>query len=434
MSLAQLREELTAKAKGISDLLAPYEETDMPAEVYADVLRRTEELKALKDKIKAANAQADTRTEVADLLKFLQDPTGGVRHPTSTRSDGEPYTGRKRGGSLGSQFVESDVWTAFLKSVAPNGKLADGVRFQGPPVPVDSKDLLYGAAYKALITGASATSAGAMIVNDFQPDLLVPGRRPLRIRDVITVGQTTSDMVEYVRVTTETNNAAPVAEATVVTDGAKPESAVAMQAVTAPVKTVAHWIPATRRALSDAAQIRTYIDAFLTYGLEEELEDQMIRGDGTGQNFTGLLSTTGVQTQAYDTDLLVTTRKARTKVATVGRSVPTAYLIHPTDWEAIDLLKDAEQRYYFGGPMQMGTPRLWGLPVVETEAVPAGVAVVGDMRQMVLWDREEAQVLVSDSHADFFVRNIIVILAELRAAFGVLKPNAFVNIDMTAGP
>lgn len=430
MALAtQLREELNAKAKQISDLLAPYDDADMPAETYAQVLNLTGELRSIKDRLKIASDAADTKTEIGQLLQFLNDPTGGVRHPGGSAGVTPSINGR--GKSMGQLVTGSPEWELFMRQIAPGGKIADGIRFQSPPTPVDSKMLL---GRKDLITGGSATSAGALVVNDFQPELLQLGRRPLNIRDLITVGQTSSDMVEYVRVTGETNNAAPVAEATTTGNGLKPESAVAMESVTAPVKTIAHWIPATRRALSDAAQIRTYIDEFLTYGLEEELEDQIINGDGTGQNFTGLLATSGTQTQPFDTDVLTTTRKARTLVRTVGRAVPTAYLLNPVDWEAIDLTQDAEQRYYFGGPMQLGTPRLWGLPVVESEAVPAGTGVVGDMRQMVLWDREEAQVLVSDSHADFFVRNIIVILAELRAAFGVQRPIAFVEIDLAGGP
>ena len=39
---------------------------------------------------------------------------------------------------------------------------------------------------------------------------------------------------------------------------------------------------------------------------------------------------------------------------------------------------------------------------------------------------------VSDSHSDFFIRNLVAILAELRAAFGILKPNAIIEIDLTA--
>ncbi|KPC69065.1 phage head, partial [Streptomyces sp. NRRL WC-3753] len=209
-------------------------------------------------------------------------------------------------------------------------------------------------------------------------------------------------------------------------------SALAAAKVTAPVKTIAHWIPVTKRALSDAAQIRTLIDAFLRYGLEEELEDQMIQGDNTGENFEGLGNISGVQAQAWDTNALVTLRKAKTKVRTIGRSVANAYLLNPQDVETIDLLTDNENRYYFGGPSGTGSAQpLWNLPVIETEAVPAGTGYVGDFRKAILWDREQATIQMTDSHLDFFVRNLVAILAEMRAAFGVVQPNAFVEIDLT---
>jgi HK97 family phage major capsid protein len=178
--------------------------------------------------------------------------------------------------------------------------------------------------------------------------------------------------------------------------------------------------------------MRTLIDNFLRYGLEEELEDQIVAGDGSGENFDGIGHLSGVQAGAWNTDILTTTRKARTLVRTVGRATPTAYLLNPADWETIDLLQDNEARYFFGGPSQMGTPRLWGLPVVESEAVPAGTGYVGDFRKCVLWEREQASIQVSDSHADFFVRNMVAILAEMRAAFGILQPTAIVEIDLTA--
>jgi HK97 family phage major capsid protein len=175
-----------------------------------------------------------------------------------------------------------------------------------------------------------------------------------------------------------------------------------------------------------------YINNFLRYGLDEELEDQMLTGSGSGENFTGILNTSGILTQAYTTDILTTTRKARTKVRVTGRATPTAYVMHPNDWETLDLLQDNEGRYYYGGPSILGTPRLWGLPVVESEGMTEGTSVVADWRRAVLMDREQTQILVSDSHGDFFIRNLVAILAELRAAFFCIRPPAFVSIDLTA--
>jgi HK97 family phage major capsid protein len=341
--------------------------------------------------------------------------------------------------SLGEQFTESPEYKALLGQ-AKGGQFGAKQRVQSEMV-----------GFKSLVTGGSDTSAGAFLTNDFRG--LQVGldvfQRPLRLRDVVTPGTTTSDTVEYVRVTSVTNSAAPVAEATSsaaptapggagalvnnANGGYKPESGVALAKVTAAVKTIAHWMPATKRALSDAAQVRTLIDAFLMYGLEEELEDQMIQGDNTGENFEGLGNVSGVQAQAWDTDLLTTTRKAKTKVRTVGRSVANAYLLNPADTEALDLLQDNEARFYFGGPGGAGTAQvLWGVPVIETEAVPSGTGYCGDFRKAILWDREQATIQVTDSHLDFFVRNLVAILAEMRAAFGVIQPSAFVEMDLTA--
>jgi HK97 family phage major capsid protein len=146
-----------------------------------------------------------------------------------------------------------------------------------------------------------------------------------------------------------------------------------------------------------------------------------------------LLETEGILAQAWDTDMLTTIRKARTTLRVTGRSRPTAMLAHPNDAETLDLLKDSAGRYYFGGPQQGGVQQVWRVPVVECEAIPEGTGLMGDYRKAVIWDRERATISVSDSHSDFFIRNMVAILAEQRAAFGVIRPSAFITIDLAAG-
>lgn len=389
-----------------------------------------------------AKSEIEKRRGNDELRKTLADLGDDIALNAKTDEDGQRRTASgfvvpKK--SIGEEFIHSAEYKALLAQ-APNGQFGQKQRVQSGM-----------AGFKSLVTGSSDTSAGAWVVPDQvgQQVGLDAFQRPLRLRDVVTQGTTGSDSVEYVRVTSITNNAAPVAEATTAAGptapgsagalvpaaggGYKPESALAAARVTTPVRTIAHWIPVTKRALSDAAQIRTLIDAFLRYGLEEELEDQMVQGDGTGENFEGISHVSGVQAQAWDTNALTTLRKAKTKVRTVGRSIANAYLLNPADLETIDLLQDNEGRYYFGGPSGVGTAQmLWGIPVIETEAVPAGTAYVGDWRKAILWDREQATIQVTDSHLDFFVRNLVAILAEMRAAFGVVQPTAFVEIDLTA--
>jgi HK97 family phage major capsid protein len=439
-------EEMNAhlkSARDIADMVdkAGRDFTDAESAQLKELLGKAGEAKARAEK---AKGNAATRAAIAALGDDI-----GLNEKTDKQTpSGLIVPGHK---SIGGHYIDSAEYKAMLQSV-PGGAFGPKHRVQSSPVGFERILPGKGAqarGQKTLVTGASDTSGGAFIRGD---DLglqvgLAPFQRPLTLRDIVTNGATQSDSVEYVRVTGITNNAAPVAEATssamptTVTSGSvvlpagggyKPESGLAVARYNTPVRTIAHWIPVTKRALSDAAQMVTLIDGFLEYGLEEELEDQMIAGDGTGENFEGLSNVSGVQGQAYDTDVLTTLRKAKTKVRLVGRSTPNGYVINPADLEAVDLLTDNENRYYFGGPASAGNaPTLWGLPIVESEAVPAGTAYVGDFTKAVLWDREQSTITTTDSHGDFFVRNLVAILAEMRAAFGVLQPTAFVEIDLT---
>lgn len=312
---------------------------------------------------------------------------------------------------------------------------------------VHSPAVQYGGVKDILASGGGSTGVENLVPSD-RRGLVDDGSllfRDLTIRNLVTQGQTDSDLVEFVRVVGWTNNAAPVAEAQGATDasggyvvgagnvsGAKPQSSMILEPDDTKVVTLAHWVPITKRALSDAAQIRTLIDNFLRYGLEEELEDQMVSGSGTGENFTGILNTDGITEQDWDSNLLVTTRKARTKVRTVGRARPTAFVFNPEDNERFDLLTNNNGDFIFGAPTGNQVQTLWGLPRIESEAVPAGTGIVADWRQAILYDREQAAIQLSDSHLDFFTRNLVAILAELRAAFVVQRPSAFVLIDLTS--
>lgn len=416
----QLLTQIAEKSNAVKALWDKVGDAPLDEATKKEAFALETEIKGLEDQIKDIREQLGMYEANERRQKEYNQPAPGEHLNTPKGGD------RAETKTLGEQFVTDPAFAAWLGTKVQGSNITRAQFGNSPSVQVDQKTLL---------TGVSSTSAGALVVNE-RLNIIDPGtfRRPLTVLDLITRGTTGSDTVEYVREGTHTNNAAPVAEATATGDGtgAKPESAMVLSIVAEVVKSIAHWIPATRRALADAGQIRTLIDSFLRYGLDEEIEDQVLNGSGSGENFTGIYNTTGTSTQAWDTNILTTTRKARTLVRTQGRADPTAYLLHPTDWETIDLLKDNEARYYFGGPSAIGNPRLWGLPVVESEANTVGAGLVADWRLAILWDREMAQIMVSDSHSDFFIRNLIAILAEMRAAFGVIRPAAFVEIDLTA--
>ncbi|MCX4676703.1 phage major capsid protein [Streptomyces sp. NBC_01433] len=413
------------------------EDRDFTAEETAELREHMAKAVAAKAEIEKLKGNDELRRTLAELGDDIALDAKTDDDGTRRTASGFQLPSRKK--TLGQEFIETPEYKALM------GQATDG-RF-GAKQRVQSGL----AGFKSLVTGGSDTSAGAFVVPD-QLGLQVgldSFKRPLRLRDLVTPGTTTSDSVEYVRMTSYTNNAAPVPEATSSANptapggagalvpnaggGYKPESGLAAVKINTAVKTIAHWMPITKRAISDAAQVVTLIDAFLRYGLEEELEDQMVQGDGTGENFEGVANVSGVQSQAWDTNAFTTLRKAKTKVRTVGRSIPNGVLVNPVDLETLDLLQDNENRYYFGGPAGVGSAQtVWNMPIIETEAVPAGTAYVGDWRKAILWDRQQATIQMTDSHMDFFVRNLVVILAEMRAAFGVIQPSAFVEVDLAA--
>lgn len=433
--LVELQNTIDAKTNQVTDLfdLADKREGDQQG------VNTKEEIKQIMDLNKEIEGLQVKRAEMETIEGIRQNNADRV----ATRNAVNPTIPHPKGGdgarlqpfkSLGEVVVGDENMANWLKQYEGGRFPVGQSQIQSPRVEVKSflssrQDVL-----KTLITGVSDTSAGPLVFPDFKPLVDSFYERPLTVRDIITVGETSSDTVEYVRVGTPTNAAAAVAEATATSgaSGTKPESALPMARVSETVKTIAHWIPATNRALADAPQLRTLIDNFLRYGLEEELEDQILTGDASGENFDGVLHVSGTTPQAFDTNILTTTRKARTKVRTVGRARPTAYVMNPLDWESIDLLQDNEARYYYGGPMNPGSPKLWGLPVVESEGMTQGTAVVADWKLAILWDRMQTAISMSNSHSDFFIRNLVAILAEFRAAFGVIRPSAFVIADLTA--
>jgi HK97 family phage major capsid protein len=207
----------------------------------------------------------------------------------------------------------------------------------------------------------------------------------------------------------------------------------AYEIVQAGVKTIAVWMPITRQILADAPQLESEIDSFEREDLELALEEEIISGTG-GTHFTGLENTPGITPQAFDTDLLTTTRKARTTAMVVGRAKSNAFLLNPYDWETLDLTRNATAgNFYFGGPMVMGMEQLWGLPVIQSEVIPKATGYTGNLKLIRLWDREQATRRITDSHSDFFTHNLIAILTELRAAMGVKRPAGIVKMDFQVG-
>lgn len=283
--------------------------------------------------------------------------------------------------------------------------------------------------FKNAITelGSGQGAAGEIIVPQRIPGWVFPANRILTIRDLLPQGRTTSNAVDFVQETGFTNSAAPVAEGAL-----KPESSLEFTLRTAPVRTIAHWLQASKQVLDDIPQLESYINTRLTYGLKLVEEEQLLAGDGTGQNLLGLIP----QATPFDTSRrkpgdtrIDIVRRAMTQLR-LSQYQPDAVVLHPTDWEDIELQKNTQGTYIWANPRGLLGPTLWGLPVVESTSLAPGEFLVGAFKIAAqIWDRDDVQIDISTEDRDNFIRNMVTIRVEERLALVVYRPESFIFGD-----
>jgi HK97 family phage major capsid protein len=338
------------------------------------------------------------------------------------------------------------------KMTAPNGGLGrygDGGESIGALVANSD-------GYKALARGARSTGAISVgnfhktaivnatgqnqpLVQDYRvPGIIAPGQRRLTIRDLLPSFPCPSNLVQFVRESATTNAAAPQTGGSPNSgeNVAKAESAMTFTLANAAVQTLAHWIPASRQILDDAVSLQLYLNQRLLYLLKLEEEIELLNGDGSGNNLSGLIA----NATAYDTSL--TTVASDTFIDVLAHAIAqvqdgsdfeaTGIVVNNLDWSSISLIKTtgtaSSGEYVYSDPHSATGPRLWGLPVVPTKSLARGQFLVGAFNlAAAIWDRNDATVEISREHSDFFIKNMCALLAEERLCLTVFRPLALVT-------
>jgi HK97 family phage major capsid protein len=314
--------------------------------------------------------------------------------------------------SLGAKFIEQDG----VKDFAQRNSRADRYQFET----------------KATLTSSTADAAGSVgaAVQAFRDPSIVPlpRRRPM-VRDLLPVIQMTGGSVDVVAQTGRTNNAGMVAEGAL-----KPESDFKFQLRNVPARVLAHWTKASRQVLDDLPQLQGIIDTELLDGLALKEDDQLLNGDGTGQNLLGI----AIGATAYVPPAGVTIASP-TMLDTLGLAIlqsalaqhpATGIVLHPADWTRATLLKDADGKYLMGPPGAAIEQRLWGVPVVLSEAIAQDKFLLGNFRSAAtLYDRWTARIEIGTVEDDF-IRNLLTVLAEERLALAVRDNTALVYGDL----
>jgi HK97 family phage major capsid protein len=276
-----------------------------------------------------------------------------------------------------------------------------------------------------------AGSGGAWVLPDYQTGVVTPLPLPFLVSELFAQGTTDSNLISYMRETAYVNAAAPVLEG-----GIKPESTLTFEAATDPVRKIAHWLPVTEELLEDAPAISSYIDARLRMGVLQAESNQLINGDGTAPNLSGILDRVGL---APDIPRDTAPAQANHDVileqmmAIYGSSylMPDGIVLNPINWTPILMAKTATGEYFAGGPFSpIQTPYLWGVNVALTPVMAAGTGLVGAFKTAAqIFRKGGVRVEASNSHSDFFIKNLVAIRAEERLALAVYRPGAFGTVS-----
>jgi HK97 family phage major capsid protein len=208
----------------------------------------------------------------------------------------------------------------------------------------------------------------------------------------------------------------------------KPESSFTMELTARKFETIAHWTQVSRQALADNAQLGPFLDERLMQGVWAKLEQQIINGNGTTPQLSGLLdagnytaysgnsSSDGIGKLDHMRDAI--------RALQVANYAAGLFIVHPDDWFEIETERTSGSgEYVWAQPASMLPPVAWGLPVHVSTDMPAGNFVCMDPNAATVHFRQSAQVLVG-THGNGMIENLTTMLCEGRFALAVHRPEA----------
>jgi HK97 family phage major capsid protein len=214
--------------------------------------------------------------------------------------------------------------------------------------------------------------------------------------DVVGVVPTTMGSVEYYYWQPETGMASEVPEGTL-----KPEAPIEGKLLAVPMATYAWWKGITKQALDDVPMVRTIVDTQLRRGVIRKINAEAA---------AALTADANIPTHGTPADLLLETLRVGLGMVDEAGYSANAVLLNALDWAALDMTILPVSR---DGANVSNV--FWGLRAVAVPQIPKGTAYVGDFAEgMTFFDRERTEVMMTDSHADYFLRNKLVLLAEAR--------------------
>lgn len=276
--------------------------------------------------------------------------------------------------------------------------------------------------------GSPQNPVNTIVSADRLPGIVPGAFRSLNVLDFVPMGVTSSNQIEYTRELAWTNNGAERAEGV-----AKPESVLTFELVNDPVRTIAHFIKASKQVLDDAPMLQSYIDRRMRHGVQARMQSQILKGNGTSPNISGLSASGRHTAFTPETGEIALDSLNRAKYAIIGADYsPNVIIMNPADFGAIERVKSTSSSNdyaagngaalaYINGGM---TPLLWGIPVVTSNDVASGKFYMMDSNAIQFFMRQGVTVEMFEQDSDNVQKNLLTIRAEARGALAVYTPLA----------
>lgn len=389
----EIKEAVEAVSKDVSDKLAEVKKSQ-------DAL--TEQLKVLDEKKAAGEDIAEIKAKTEETGKELAELGEAVTELTK-----KLQARGQEGKSIGRVIAEHKEFQTLRDDAK--------ARFE----------------VKDITTGSFGTVSLPGGVRRQDRGLVAPVNQRLFLRDVIPTQATSAAVLEYLRETGFTNNAATVAEG-----AQKPQSELTFAPVTAPMVKMAHFFRVTEETLDDVDAMEGYINQRGIYGLQLKEEGEVINGPGTAGRVDGLIANSTTYVPATVPGITATNAMddIRIAIAQVEQAdlYASAVIMNHLDAAALDLTKDAEGNYLHPA---FAANTAWGLPVVRTKGIAQGKFLVGGfVGNTILWQRKGIEIRRSTEDRDNFVKNLVTILIEERIQLETLRPEGIVYGDLTEAP
>jgi HK97 family phage major capsid protein len=403
-SLRELGEEIAAKRKKVKEI---FDGTKNASGEYDMTEEQVSEVRQLNAALKDLTPQYDELKEIHEAQRGWEPEQKGDsgRKPLVPNGDGRQEQKSQRPDSIKSLLRESPGYLAF----------------QSGRVKTFSFDLT-DMEYKTLLTLGDITPQAQR-----RPDIVPSAQAFADVEDLFAHGTINSNVYEYYEETTFTNAAAETAEGS-----AKPEAALDFTLRTETMRKVPVWLPATSEVLMDNDALESYIKERLRFMIKRRVAGQLLNGDGTAPNISGITDRSGIQTTAAAGEPFDGILDAMNLVRVNGDAEPTGIAMHPTDFTEMLKERTTDGIYILGSPADPEVGKsIWGLMVRTTPQQTENTAIVGAFRPMAQVFRKPGSavtVTISTEHSTYFVENKIAILAEDRLLLAVYRPSAFCTV------